>query len=97
MSSAEFLALTPRQYYLLLDRHHERVRHAELLAGTVAAAVANSAPCEREEAVQPADFFPELPRWKKPRRNRRAIADKIRMVMGALVKAQKDRGEKPES
>ncbi|MFZ9129306.1 MAG: hypothetical protein ACO20O_09510, partial [Pseudomonadales bacterium] len=42
LTDAQFGDLTPRQYYLLLDRQHSQIEHRKMLAGLIAATVATS-------------------------------------------------------
>jgi hypothetical protein len=41
-----------------------------------------------ETPLQPADFFPSLPRWIAPKKriDRKAIAEKVRFMFGSQVK-----------
>jgi hypothetical protein len=83
LSAEQFYELTPRQYHLLLDRHREREKHKEWLAGVVAAAVANFGMGAPKEAIRPADFPLMLiqdtkPKPKRRRINRQRIAQNIR-------------------
>jgi hypothetical protein len=81
LTAEQFYELTPRQYHLLLDRHREREKHKEWLAGVVASAVANFGMGAPKEALRPADFPLMLIQDTKPkpkRINRRRIAAKIR-------------------
>jgi hypothetical protein len=41
LTDAEFLELTPHQFYVLIDTYAEMVEHQEFLTGLIAATVAN--------------------------------------------------------
>lgn len=56
LTDQQFGELTPRQYYLLLDRHREAAELNKTLFGVVAAAVANFGPREIKRHLTPADF-----------------------------------------
>jgi hypothetical protein len=94
LSDEEFFLLTPRQWDLLAIRHRERMEHTELLAGIVAATIANHAGRIREKPVTHADFMPSqwvAKRERKPREkriNRQAIAANIRNLFNAQIAKQ---------
>ena len=52
----DFWAATPRQYFLLLERHRERERKDEYLCGVMAATIANWSMHAPEEPKRPKDF-----------------------------------------
>jgi hypothetical protein len=58
------------------------------MAGEIAAAVGNFSMGAPETPLQPADFFPSLPRWIAPKKriDRKAIAEKVRFMFGSQVK-----------
>ena len=88
LSDGEFFALTPRQLQLLLERHRDGTRHQELLAGIVAATVANHSFAPPKQAAAPGDFMPSewQRRHERPARlNRRAVADQVRCFLKARV------------
>lgn len=82
LSREEFDRLTPRQFYILLDRHRERVEHEEWLAGMIGAAVRNSGMRHAEKWLLPHDMVPSLPipQQKRKRTNRQAVADQVRAM-----------------
>jgi hypothetical protein len=90
LTDEEFYALTPRQFHLLIDQHRERVEHQELLAGTVASAVANWSMKSPKEPLCAADFMPSRRdrEKEKPRRvNRRRVATRVRAFLAAQINA----------
>jgi len=94
LSTDAFLRLTPRQFYLLLDRYHERVQHLELLAGIVTANIVNhSMGAPRKRAV-PSDFMPSRLLGKQPREriNRREVANQVRAFFDRAIKIQQANG-----
>ena len=50
--------MTPRQFYLLLDRHKAALAHAELCSGFTTAAVYNTSPFPPKEPYSAIDFMP---------------------------------------
>jgi hypothetical protein len=85
LADEEFYALTPRQHHVLVDQHLERTEHAELLAGTIAAAVANWSMGAPKKPMCAADFMPSRQgrERKEPskRLNRKKIAAGIRAFL----------------
>lgn len=53
--------MTPRQFYLLLDRHKVSLAHDELCTGFIAAAVYNTVPGGLKEPLTALDFMPNHP------------------------------------
>jgi len=99
LSDREFFALTPRQYHLLLERHRESQKHLQWLTGVIASAIGNWSLGAPKEALQPRDFpLPLLhdgERKRRPRINRRKIADQIRGEFRRALERQKQkRGER---
>ena len=83
LTDAEFLALTPHQYYLLMDAHWEQVEHSRLLAGTIAATVANWSFHVPKKCLNAEDFLPSNTiQNEKPERarriNRKQVAADVR-------------------
>jgi hypothetical protein len=73
----QFYALSPRQLHLLIDRHWERVRHQELLAGIISAEIRNNSQFRPTKAAIPRDFMPYC--WdSKPKRTRTARKDNLK-------------------
>jgi hypothetical protein len=86
LTDGEFFALTPRQFHLLVDQHRERVEHQELLSGIIASTVANWSMTGPRKALTPSDFMPsrrqaKAEQKKKPRVNRKRIADRVRSFL----------------
>ena len=80
LSEAEFRELTPRQYYVLMDAHQERVRHSEMLAGIIASTVANWSG-RASKHLKPSTFMPSMGDEKPPakqRTNRKQVANDLR-------------------
>ena len=80
--------LTPRQFYLLLDRHKESVELNKTLAGIVAAAVANFGYRAPERYLTPRDFVggPDEPAEPKPHVNRKKQVAKLRAFLNSQVR-----------
>ena len=91
LTDAEFFALTPRQYSLLLERQREHQKHTEWMVGVLASTVANWSMGAPEEQLQPRHFaLPLLQvREKRPRINRRKIAAQIRALFDMAIQRQK--------
>ena len=88
LTDAEFFALTPRQFHLLLDRHREMTEHQEFLAGIVASAVANFSLGAPKQPLRPKDFMPTraVSKLVKVRTAPRSlIAQNIRCFMRARM------------
>jgi hypothetical protein len=88
LSDADFYALTPRQFHLLVDQHRERVEHQELLTGILAANIVNWSMHAPEKAKVASDFMPCRARARperKPRLNRKKIAMDVRAFMNAQM------------
>lgn len=93
LSNREFFRLTPRQLHLLMERHHERATHNELLAGIVAATIANHSFAPPKRALSPGDFMPsewarKAERKRKPKLDRKHIAENVRAFLMGRVEAQ---------
>jgi len=92
LTDAEFYALTPRQFHLLVDQHRERVEHQELLTGILASTIANWSMGAPKEPLAPSVFMPcrrgRAKQPKRPRINRKRVADKVRAFMEAKMKQQ---------
>lgn len=59
LSDAEFWRLTPRELFLLWDRHRERLEERRYLAGLVCATFANfNGMAKPGRQLTPADFVP---------------------------------------
>jgi hypothetical protein len=79
-----------------MDRHQERAQHQELLAGIIAATVANHSFAPPKKALAPADFMPS--QWKRKAERRRKpdqlerqqIADNVRAFLMGRVQAQQE-------
>lgn len=56
LTTAEFYALTPCQFSLLIDAHKKRLAHAEMLQAMTTAAVINYAFSPPEHPVSASDF-----------------------------------------
>ncbi|MGC1783479.1 MAG: hypothetical protein WA708_13230 [Acidobacteriaceae bacterium] len=91
LTSAEFYALTPRQFDALAGRHRQTVEHGELLFAQLTAWVVNTGFRSTKRPVQAKDFMPsqsgaQKPRKRKRLRSRQAIADEIRATMAHFLK-----------
>jgi hypothetical protein len=106
LTDAEFYALTPRQYYMLVDTFRKSVEHSELLGGIIAANIANWSMYAPKTAMKPADYMPSKIAEREPagaskrpkqRINRKAIADNIRHLFAnyqAHYEAQQKKKER---
>ena len=94
MSEREFWALTPRKYWLLLERKQESVKEMEWLAGVIASTVANWSMHAPKEALVPQDFalpmIQTIKRFKPraPRINRKRVAESMRSIFNSLIERQ---------
>jgi hypothetical protein len=73
--------LTPRQFHLLLDRHTEEVEHGKMLAGMVAATVANFGYRRPKKPLRPMDFFAGAPKERVNRKQQMAATRAALMSM----------------
>lgn len=92
LTDRQFGALTPRLFYLLLDRHREDREHTSLMFGVVAATVANFSDRAPEKMLRPGDFFGIAePKEDKPvrRLSKQAIADRLRGFLNRKMEQQK--------
>jgi hypothetical protein len=77
-----------------VDRHQERTEHAELLAGIIAAEVANRGVRYPKKWAVPAEFMPsrmgrsEDAPVRKKRVSQKELANKFRSVFTGLMAAQ---------
>jgi hypothetical protein len=97
LTDDDFFRLTPRQFHLLTDRHAERTQHQEYLFGILAAVAVNHSFNPPKKATVPGDFMPSLAKERqrrKPRENRKAIANHLRAFLMAQMKAQQKKGAK---
>lgn len=62
LSTEEFYALTPRQFHLLVEAHHKRLAHQEMIQAYTTAAVINYSLAAPEQGVKPTDFMPHYRR-----------------------------------
>jgi hypothetical protein len=92
LTDREFFSLTPRQFHILLDRHHERSHHHEWLAGMIASTVANFSMGAPKEPFKPGDFMPSEAKGSPIVRRRRItkglraeVADSVRAFFGPLA------------
>ena len=89
--------MTPRQFDALARVHRDmrrhEIEHQEFLFAQLTAMVANTGFRGWKEVRTAEEFMPS--RWKRPRRpkrlNRKAIADRIRRGMAAIM-ARQNRG-----
>lgn len=92
LTDREFYDLTPRQYQVLLERHREKQRHTEWLAGVIASAIGNFSMCRPEEPLQPKDFPLALLREeapaRRPRINRKKAIEQMRAAFTQAMKRQ---------
>lgn len=91
LAESEFWALTPRQFDALQKRHKEATVHTELLNGLLCSLVVNFSMASPKTPVTAKDFMPsqagDRPR-KKPRLNRKRIANSVRGLFSGLMQAQ---------
>ena len=73
--------MTPRQFYLLLDRQKESIDHQKALAGVIAATVANFSMGAPKQPLKPMDFFESRARKRKVTREE---TERSRMVLMSL-------------
>lgn len=81
--------MTPRQLALLRKRYDERQQDQELLAGIIAATIANHSFSPPNKPYAPGDFMPsqlaEKQRRERRQKNQYQIADDVRSVMSILM------------
>lgn len=80
-----------------MRRDYERRRHVEYLTGLIASAVANWSMGRPEKSLRPHDFalpLLQVPE-KRPRMNRKKIAEKVRSVLSAALAAQNGKNRSP--
>jgi hypothetical protein len=100
LTDAQFFALTPRQYHLLLDQQREKEKREEWRAGVLASVFVNWSMGRPETPVKPSDFnlpllqiMSEAP--KRARINRAKVAAHIRAQFAVAIAAQKRREPRP--
>lgn len=84
MSTAEFWSLTLRELGLLIDRHKDAIRRAELGPAMLACIYSNA---HRDEKKQPRPYTPEDFMPSAEKRRDRQSPEELKAVMRAWVEA----------
>ena len=85
LSDAEFWALTPRQFHLLVARHREESEHQQYLAGLICSTIANFSLGRPKRPLVPDDFMPARAKPREKKVSRRLIAQNVRcFLMGRI-------------
>jgi hypothetical protein len=87
LSDEEFYALTPKQFWYLMDAQHAQTEHTELLFGQVCATICNWGYMRPKELLNPSQFMPSHCERKPEvtdRDRNDLVADQFRNVFSGL-------------
>ena len=76
----------------MIDLHDERIKHEEMIAGTICATIANWGFRAPKEPVKSSDFFSRIPQKEKKIRRTKANGQKVSNDIRTWVQSLQNHG-----